>query len=100
MSQIEIDIEHLTKLARIKCDAQEKSELQNDLKNILKHVESLNEVDTSNVSGCSHILENLYNVFREDEPNESLQREAFLADAPAHIAGMIRVPTVLKNPNP
>ena len=36
------------------------------------------------------------NVTREDVVGELLNREAFLANAPSHVGGMIRVPPVIK----
>jgi aspartyl-tRNA(Asn)/glutamyl-tRNA(Gln) amidotransferase subunit C len=99
MMQVKIDIEHLSKLAKIKCDEKEKEEFLNDLHRILKFVESLNEVDTSEVQHCGNILDTLYNVFREDEIKDLLSRDDFLANAPSQIAAMIRVPAVLKSEN-
>ena len=98
MSQVPIDIDNLSKLSRIQCDENEKEDLLKNLNNIIRYMDSLNEIDTSDVKPSSHVLESIYNVFREDEIEETLSRDLFLANAPAHIAGMIRVPIVLKNP--
>jgi aspartyl-tRNA(Asn)/glutamyl-tRNA(Gln) amidotransferase subunit C len=38
-------------------------------------------------------------ILREDEVTETLDRETFLANSPAHIGGMIRVPPIIKTTN-
>ena len=86
----------LTRLCRIDCTEEEQEALLNDLKQILDYFEQLEQVDTTNVPPCNHVLENMANVMREDEVGEVLDREAFLANAPSHIGGMVRVPPVMK----
>lgn len=97
MSFDEKELEKLAKLSRIECSEEEKKKLLSSLKRILAYVEQLKEVDTDGVSPCNHILESQVNVFRADDVGELLPREAFLANAPAHIGGMIKVPPVMKS---
>jgi aspartyl-tRNA(Asn)/glutamyl-tRNA(Gln) amidotransferase subunit C len=89
-------IAYLTQLSRIDCSEEEKEGLLKDLKSILNYVDLLQEIDTSDVEPCIQVLENMNNVTREDIPGEILARETFLANAPSHVGGMIRVPPVLK----
>lgn len=89
-------IEQLTHLCRIDCTEEEQESLLNDLRKVLTYFEQLQEIDTENVQPCNHVLENMMNVMREDEIGECLDRETFLANAPSHIGGMIRVPPVIK----
>lgn len=89
-------IQQLTRLCRIDCTEEEQESLLKDLKQILDYIEQLQEIDTENVSPCNHVLENMVNVMREDVVGKVLDREAFLANAPSHIGGMIRVPPVIK----
>lgn len=90
-------IEELSRLSRIACTPEEQEALLQDLKKILNYVEQLREIDTEHVLPCNHVLDDIVNVTREDEIGHTLSREAFLANAPSHIGGMIRVPTVLKS---
>lgn len=90
-------IEYLSRLSRIECSEEEKEKLLKNLADVLKYVSLLEEVNTENVEPCNHVLENMNNVLREDDVGTILPRELFLANAPAHVGGMIRVPTVLKN---
>jgi len=92
----EADFNKLSKLCRISCTEEEKKSFLKSLDSILSYIEQLQEVDTTGVEPCFTVLETLSNVLREDIPAEPLSREAFLADAPAHIGGMIRVPPVFK----
>lgn len=89
-------IKHLTRLCRIDCTDQEQDEILKDLKQILDYIELLQEINTDNVLPCYQVLENLVNVTREDEVGKTLNRDTFLANAPSHIGGMIRVPPVIK----
>ncbi len=86
----------LTRLCRIDCTEEEQETLLKDLKKIFDYIEQLQEIDTENVPPCNHILEDMANVMRDDVVGKVLDREAFLANAPSHIGGMIRVPPVIK----
>lgn len=96
---MEIDretIQYLSKLCRIDCNEEEIVSLQKDLKRILTYIELLQEIDTEAVPPCNHVLDDIFNVTREDEVGPSMDRSFFLANSPAHIGGMVRVPTVIK----
>lgn len=95
----ETQLSHLMKLCRIDCSAEEKETLKDNLSKVLKYIELLQEVDTEGVKPCSSVQEGLQNVFREDTTEQTLTREEFLANAPAHVGGMVRVPPVIKFSN-
>jgi len=92
----ENDFIKLTKLCRISCSEDEKANFLKSLDSILKYIEALSTVDTNGVPPCNTVLETLSNVMRDDTPGEVLSREEFLANAPAHTGGMVRVPPVMK----
>ena len=92
----ETELVKLTHLCRIECTEEEKKALHQHLARVLDYIEQLKEVDTEGVEPCYSVLETLTNVMREDEIKESLSRDPFLANAPAHVGGMIRVPPVIK----
>lgn len=89
-------IKSLTQLSRIDCTEEEQESLLQDLKKILHYVEQLNEIDTTHVPPCNQVLEDMVNVMREDIVGPTLSRDVFLANAPSHVGGMIRVPPVIK----
>jgi aspartyl-tRNA(Asn)/glutamyl-tRNA(Gln) amidotransferase subunit C len=90
------EIEKLTELCRIACTDEEKERLRWDLNMIANYIALLAEIDTAGVEPCNRVLETVKNVMREDEPGKTLDRELFLANAQEHVAGLIRVPPVLK----
>jgi aspartyl-tRNA(Asn)/glutamyl-tRNA(Gln) amidotransferase subunit C len=92
----EAEFNKLCKLSRISCTEEEKKNFLKSLGDILSYVEQLQEIDTEGVPPCYTVHEALENVMREDIPEEPLSRDLFLANAPAHVGGMIRVPPVLK----
>ena len=87
-------LQSLFRLSRIHCTDEEQDTLLQDLKKIIHYVEQLEEVDTEGVDPCYQVVP-LSNIMREDEPREMLPREAFLANAPEQVGGMIKVPPVI-----
>lgn len=90
-------LEHLKKLCRIECTEEENRDILQSLSRVLDYVTQLHEVQTEGVKTCRYVLRGmLTNQSRPDEVKDLLTREAFLANAPDQIGGMIRVPPVLK----
>jgi aspartyl-tRNA(Asn)/glutamyl-tRNA(Gln) amidotransferase subunit C len=90
-------LDHLKKLCRIECDEGEDADILKSLKRILEYVEQMNEVATDDAKPCNYVLNGMgKNRWREDTPALPLNRDTFLANAPDQIAGMIRVPPILK----
>ena len=85
----------LTNLCRIKCTESELKTLHKNLESILKYIERMNEVNTDNVEVCNHVCRTSSNVLREDQIEKTLSREIFLKNSPSHVAGMVRVPTII-----
>ncbi len=92
----EEDFNKLCRLCRISVTEDEKQKLLKSVANILQYVEQLDEVHTEGVAPCFTVHETLKSVMRDDIPEPPLARDLFLADAPSHVGGMIRVPPVLK----
>lgn len=90
------DLEKLTQLCRIQCSSEEKKKFAGGLKKILAYVDQLKEIHTEGVPSCNHVIETIANVMREDAPGATLPRDVFLANSPAHVGGMIRVPPVIQ----
>jgi aspartyl-tRNA(Asn)/glutamyl-tRNA(Gln) amidotransferase subunit C len=91
-------LEYLKKLCRMTCSEEEDLDVQHSLNRILDYIEQLNEIDTTNVEPCNYVLRSmLKNLMREDIAENVFSRDAFLANAPDQIGGMIRTPPVLKD---
>lgn len=90
------ELAKLQKLCKIACTQEEEEKLFLNIKNILGHFKSLQEANTEGVMGKHNVLESKVNVMAEDEVGELLRREDLLDNAPSHVGGMIRVPTVIQ----
>ncbi|MGC1479644.1 MAG: Asp-tRNA(Asn)/Glu-tRNA(Gln) amidotransferase subunit GatC [Chthoniobacterales bacterium] len=89
-----MDIHHTAHLARIDLTPEEEAKFEGQLSQILKYVEQLDQLDVSSVEPTAH-ANAVDNVFRTDEPRESLSKEAALANAPHQANGLIMVTKVL-----
>lgn len=92
----EDNIKTLGKLCRIEIADEEVPGLVRDLKRVLEYVSQLGQADVSGLSPYSHMEEHGIGSLRNDEVGPCLSREAFLANAPDQVGGMIRVPIVIK----
>lgn len=91
----EESIRKLTELSCIQCSKDEMHSLLIDLEKILKYFDELDTLDTKDVQACNHVLKDVANVMREDTVQDPMPREVFLANAPEHTGGMVRVPLVI-----
>ena len=92
----ENDLLNLMTLSRIECCPAEKEKFYTSLSRVVAYIETLSEVNTDGIAPCNHILETVSNVTREDIVGELLSREVFLANAPSHVGGMVKVPPIIK----
>jgi aspartyl-tRNA(Asn)/glutamyl-tRNA(Gln) amidotransferase subunit C len=90
---VEIDIEHVAKLARLELTEDEKSQLRDQLGVILEHAAAVGRVATDDVPPAASAIPRA-NVFREDEPEPSISHEAALVNAPAQADGRFMVPKI------
>ena len=87
------DVEHVAKLARLDLTEEEKVKFSKQLGDVLKYVEQMNEVDTSNVEPLSHVVE-FNNVMREDEIHYDCSKEELMMNAPEEENGFFKVPKI------
>jgi aspartyl-tRNA(Asn)/glutamyl-tRNA(Gln) amidotransferase subunit C len=90
---VEIDIEHVARLARIELTDEERARMPEQLGAILEHAATVGEVAADDVPPTASPIPQV-NVFRDDEPEPSLSQEAALANAPATSDGRFRVPRI------
>jgi aspartyl-tRNA(Asn)/glutamyl-tRNA(Gln) amidotransferase subunit C len=83
---------HVARLARLRLSDDEVERMSGELSTILDHIETIGELDLSDVAPTSHVVQ-LENVLREDVPRPSWPRERMLAEAPDVAAGGFRVPS-------
>lgn len=87
------DVEHVAKLARLELSEEEKVKFSKQLGDILKYVEQMNKVDTTNIEPMSHAIP-IVNVMREDKVVTEQTKEELMANAPSKEDGFFRVPKI------
>jgi len=90
---VEIDIEHVARLARIELTAHEKERLRQQLGIILEHAAKVGEVAAGDVPPTAFAIPRA-NVLRPDRPDAMLTHEAALANAPDAEEGRFKVPRI------
>jgi aspartyl-tRNA(Asn)/glutamyl-tRNA(Gln) amidotransferase subunit C len=93
---VEIDVEHVARLARLELTEEERERFRRQLGLILEHAERVGEVATEDVPPTSHPLPRA-NVFRPDEPGPTLSQEEALAGAPDREGAFFRVPRIIED---
>ena len=88
-------VEHVAKLARLSLSEEEMRSMTYHLDRILEYMDKLNVLDTAGVEPTSHVIP-MTNVFREDEPAESLTVEAAISNAPDASDGLVKVPKIIE----
>ena len=89
------EVERVAKLARLELTETEKTAFTKQLSQILTHVETLNQYDTTGVEPTATVLGQV-NVFRADEVRPSLPVEKVVANAPESAEGFFVVPKIIE----
>ncbi|MFH1249769.1 MAG: Asp-tRNA(Asn)/Glu-tRNA(Gln) amidotransferase subunit GatC [bacterium] len=88
------EVMHVANLARLDIDEASMEKFAGQIGTILEYVGVLNRVDTEGVTPTSHAI-SLTNAFREDEENNTFDRDKALANAPQKEDGNFVVPKVI-----
>ncbi len=92
---MDMNLDQVALLARIKLQEGEKKRLSGELDKILDYVKKLSEVNTEHVSPTSHVLA-IENVFREDTCRPQAVSEEALKHAPEREGHFFKVPKVIE----
>jgi aspartyl-tRNA(Asn)/glutamyl-tRNA(Gln) amidotransferase subunit C len=87
------EVEKVALLARLHLSHEELARMTVQLNEIVTYVAQLQELDTTDVEPLAHPLP-VTNVFRKDEPRDSLPRELALQNAPKQDGEYFLVPPV------
>ena len=98
MKITEKEVRYVADLANLKLTDPEIERLSRDLDEILTHIDTLSEVDTSNVEPMTQVLYDADETatLREDVERPPLGNEAALANAPLAGVGYFKVPKVIE----
>jgi len=94
----EKDVRYVADLANLKLSDDEVARLAHDLDEILTHIDTLNELDTSDVQPMAQVLYDSGETatLREDVERPPLGNQAALANAPVAGSGYYKVPKVIE----
>jgi aspartyl-tRNA(Asn)/glutamyl-tRNA(Gln) amidotransferase subunit C len=92
---LEIDIEHVARLARLELSDQEKERLREQLGVILENAAKVGEVATDDVPPTAYAIPRA-NVLRPDEVTPSLTTAEVLANAPEVESDRFKVPRIVE----
>jgi len=92
---IEIDIDHVARLARLALTDEEKAQLRTQLALILEHAAKVGEVAAEDVPPAAYAIPRS-NVYRDDTPEPSIPQSEALANAPEREDGRFRVPRIVE----
>ena len=92
---VEIDIDHVARLARLELTEDEKARLREQLGVILEAAAKVSEVATDDVPPTAYAVPRS-NVFRPDEVTPSLTVEEVLSNAPEVEDDRFKVPKVVE----
>jgi aspartyl-tRNA(Asn)/glutamyl-tRNA(Gln) amidotransferase subunit C len=92
---VEIDIEHVARLARLELTDEEAATLREQLGAILEHAAKVGEVAAEDVPPTAYAIPRS-NVFRPDELSPCLPTEEVLANAPEAEADRFKVPRIVE----
>ena len=92
---VEIDVDHVARLARLALTPEEKERFRQQLGLILEHAEKVGEVAAEDVEPTSHPVPRA-NVFRPDVPEPSLSHQEAVAGAPDVEGGRFKVPRIVE----
>ncbi len=93
--KIDVDtVRRVAKLAHLELEEAEIADLQRDMDAILGYIDTLGELDTSDVAPTTHVLE-IETPLRADEVSGVLSPEEAVRNAPEHTDSAMVVPKVL-----
>lgn len=87
-------LDHISHLARLSFEGEEREAVKNDLDNITNFMDQLKELNTENVEPLIFMTEEINNP-REDIPAVTVSHEDALKNAPKKDTDYFRIPKVL-----
>ena len=88
-------VEHVAHLARLGLSDDETNRLEQQLSQILGHMQMIDQLDTSAIPPTAQVIP-LRNVLRDDEVRGSFESEDILQNAPRRQGDFFLVPPILE----
>jgi len=98
MTKPEFDVHHLAELARIELTSEEEATFARQLGSVLEYVDQLAELNVDEVPETAQVT-GLTDVFQDsvqpiDDDSLRVRRDTYVAAAPEHDAGFIKIPAI------
>ena len=93
---VDIDIEHVARLARLALTDEEREQLRRQLPVILEHAAKVGEVAADDVTPTAYAIPRA-NVYRDDTPEPSIPQGEALSNAPEREDGRFKVPRIVES---
>lgn len=90
-----IDVDYLSRLARIELTQNEKDSIKSRLESIIQYINKLNSIDLSHVEPTAHAIPS-FNIWDNDEPITPFSPEQALFNAPQKKHNQIVVPKTVE----
>jgi aspartyl-tRNA(Asn)/glutamyl-tRNA(Gln) amidotransferase subunit C len=87
------EVRHVAMLARLGLEPGDEAYYAEQLSGILEHIDRRQQLDTEDIPPTAQVVQ-VASRLREDEPRPSLTKDEALANAPAAVNGMFRVPSI------
>lgn len=87
-------VDHISHLARLKFEGDNKEAIKKDMENIISFMDKLSELPTDNIEPLIFMNDEV-NVLRDDNPNISVTQDEALKNAPKKDSDYFRIPKVL-----
>ena len=91
----DIDIKRISYLAKLKLPSEKEEFYSNSLKDIIKWVDNLKKVDTSEIEPLHNVTEKTVSI-RNDEVSKSNSVDDVLSNAPERAQNFFKVPKVVE----
>ena len=88
-------VSYVAELSRIKLNDEQTAKMQNEIGELVKYMDILNNLDTSGIEPISHVFD-VHNVLREDIVHNSYDRAELLKNAPVHTEESVVVPKTVE----
>tara|TARA_B100001109_G_scaffold173734_1_gene141983 strand:+ start:165 stop:446 length:282 start_codon:yes stop_codon:yes gene_type:complete len=91
----DIDIKRISYLAKLKLPEEKEDFYANSLKDIIKWVDNLKQIDTKEIKPLHNVTEKTESI-RSDEVNKTNSVEEVLSNAPERAQNFFKVPKVVE----
>jgi aspartyl-tRNA(Asn)/glutamyl-tRNA(Gln) amidotransferase subunit C len=95
MAEVPIDIDHVSRLARLQLTKEEATRFSSQFSRLFEFIAELQQLDVSHVDATAQVIP-LHNVLREDVVTPCLSRDAALENAPDKEGAYFKTPRILE----